>query len=434
MNFNSRTLLRYLSAACIALSIPGFAIGQATAPLAKNHSKFLGNIIPHFVPAQYTQLWNQVTPENAGKWESIESTRNTMSWGNLDRAYKLAYDNGHKFRFHTFVWGSQEPGWLKSLSPAQQLVELEELMSRVAQRYPVIHYIDVVNEPLHAPSSMREALGGNGATGWDWVIRSFELARKYFPDSELHLNDYHIMAGWTDDDLNKYLQIIKLLNDRKLIDGIGIQSHHFNMNLVSVSHMKTKLDRLAAFGIPIYVTELDITGKPAWESDEVYRTYREQNPVEDENRQYERYRDKFPVFWEHEGVAGITLWGYIEGTTWAVGSGLLNSNGTERKALTWLREYMASEKSRVTNKFIATSIDNSDAEPEVVVFPNPATSYLYINAHTATAAEFIDKSGRVLLRITDLTDKVDVERWPAGVYLLKVTTPGGISVHKILKQ
>lgn len=93
MNFNSRTLLRYLSAACIALSIPGFAIGQATAPLAKNHSKFLGNIIPHFVPAQYTQLWNQVTPENAGKWESIESTRNTMSWGNLDRAYKLAYDN-----------------------------------------------------------------------------------------------------------------------------------------------------------------------------------------------------------------------------------------------------------------------------------------------------------------------------------------------------
>ncbi|MCE1156669.1 MAG: T9SS type A sorting domain-containing protein, partial [Bacteroidales bacterium] len=115
-------------------------------------------------------------------------------------------------------------------------------------------------------------------------------------------------------------------------------------------------------------------------------------------------------------------------------SGLLNSNGTERKALTWLREYMASEKSRVTNKFIATSIDNSDAEPEVVVFPNPATSYLYINARTATAAEFIDKSGRVLLRITDLTDKVDVERWPAGVYLLKVTTPGGISVHKILKQ
>ena len=105
---------------------------QATAPLAKDHSKFLGNIIPHFIPQQYNLLWNQVTAENAGKWGSIESTRNVMSWANHDRAYKLAHDNGYKFRFHTFVWGSQEPGWLKNIPASEQLAELHEFMDRVS--------------------------------------------------------------------------------------------------------------------------------------------------------------------------------------------------------------------------------------------------------------------------------------------------------------
>lgn len=414
----------------VFVMFPRLAYTQATTPLAKNHSKFLGNIIPHFVPHQFNLLWNQVTPENAGKWGSIESTRNSMSWANLDRAYKLSHDNGLKFRFHTLVWGSQEPAWLKNLSAPDQLVELHEFMDRVSKRYPNIHYIDVVNEPLHAPSSMKVALGGDGITGWDWVVKSFELARQYFPNSELHLNDFHIMAGWTDDLLNNYLKIIKILNDRGLIDGIGIQSHHFNMNMVSTAHMKTKLDKLAAFGLPIYVTELDITGKPAWESDEVYRNYRLQNPVEDENRQFERFRDKFPVFWEHEGVAGITLWGYIEGTTWAAGSGLLNANFSERKAMTWLRQYMASERSKVPNKFIKTNVDNANMYPDVEIFPVPARDYIYVNARNASSAEVLSITGKLLIRTNNLSERIDIDHLPKGIYIVRLK----VNMHYVIKK
>lgn len=431
MNFSN---FKNIGLALVFSATSFVTMAQATTPLAKDHSKFLGNIIPHFVPHQYNLLWNQVTPENAGKWGSIESTRNVMSWANHDRAYKLAHDNGYKFRFHTFVWGSQEPGWLKNIPASEQLAELHEFMDRVSKRYPTIHYIDVVNEPIHAPSSMKEALGGNGVTGWDWVVKSFELARHYFPNSELHLNEFHVMAGWTDDVLNTYLQIIKILNDRGLIDGIGIQSHHFNMNLVSTTHMKTKLDRLAAFGLPIYVTELDITGKPGWESDEVYRTYRQQNPAEDENRQFERYRDKFPVFWEHPGVAGMTLWGYIEGTTWAVGSGLLNADNSERKAMTWLRQYMASERSKVPNKFIKTNVENAQLYPDVEVFPVPARDYIYVNARKANAAEVLSLTGKVLLRSNNLTEKINIDHLPKGVYLVRVKIENKEVVKKFVKE
>ena len=93
--------------------------------------------------------------------------------------------------------------------------------------------------------------------------------------------------------------------------------------------------KMAATGLPIHVSELDITGNTS---------------ISEEN-QFQVYRDKFPVLWEHESVIGITLWGYINGSTWRTGSGIVEQDGRERKAMVWLKSYMASEKSQVPNKF-----------------------------------------------------------------------------------
>lgn len=79
---------------------------------------------------------------------------------------------------------------------------------------------------------------------------------------------------------------------------------------------------LSATGLPIYVSELDISGA--------------------DNRQLSLYKEKFPVLWENADVAGVTLWGYIEGQTWKPKTYLLNSDGTESPALTWLKQYVAS--------------------------------------------------------------------------------------------
>ena len=69
---------------------------------------------------------------------------------------------------------------------------------RSPSEFPNIDYIEVVNEPLHDPprgagnGNYIEALGGNGATGWDWIIESFRMARQYFPNAELGLNEFSI--------------------------------------------------------------------------------------------------------------------------------------------------------------------------------------------------------------------------------------------------
>ena len=179
-------------------------------------------------PEDYEHLltyFDQITPENAGKWGSVEGTRDTMNWTALDTAYQTAVANNLKFKFHTLLWGQQQPGWIAALPAAEQLEEIEEWMAAVAARYPDLEYVEVLNEPLNAPPPYREALGGAGTTGFDWVIKSFELARKHFPKAKLILNEYNVIVenGIT----TNYLNVINLLNERKLIDGVGEQAHFY---------------------------------------------------------------------------------------------------------------------------------------------------------------------------------------------------------------
>jgi endo-1,4-beta-xylanase len=291
---------------------------QTNAGLAK--TKFLGNIIAGSVPSNFAAYWNQVTPENGTKWGSVEGNRDSMNWSQADTAYNYARSNNFSFKFHTLVWGSQQPSWISGLSAADQKAEVQEWIQAAGARYGGSQYVDVVNEPLHAVPSYSNAIGGSGSTGWDWVVWSFEQARAAFPNSKLLINEYGIISDPSA--ASRYLTIINILKSRGLVDGIGIQCHYFNMDNVSTSTMNSVLSSLAATGLPIYVSELDMTG--------------------DDATQLSRYQQKFPVLWGNSAVAGITLWGYIEGQTWASGTHLITSSGAERPALQWLRTYLSS--------------------------------------------------------------------------------------------
>ena len=114
-----------------------------------------------------------MTPENGGKWGSVEGTRDVMNWTQADAAYALAKANGFPFKWHTLVWGNQQPNWIDDLPPAEQLEEIREWYAAIAARYPDIDQIEVVNEPLHDPPCTRanggggyiDALGGRGTAG-----------------------------------------------------------------------------------------------------------------------------------------------------------------------------------------------------------------------------------------------------------------------------
>ncbi len=303
-----------------------YAVVLCGQPLADGLPKFLGCAHSSTQAPNFAKYWNQVTPENGGKWGAVEGTRDKMNWSAFDAAYKVAKDNGFVFKNHTMIWGGQQPSWIESLDTAEQRQEIEEWFALTAERYPDLDFIDVVNEPIHQPPSGSgkgnyvNALGGNGATGWDWVIRSFKLARKYFPASKLLINEYSVTNSSAS--AKAYAGIINLLKADSLIDGIGIQAHAFSTYGISATNIKANLDILAATGLPIYVSELDIDGFT-------------------DLAQYKEYKRVFPVFWEHPAVEGITLWGYRYGL-WRTDQGayLVTQAGTERPAFKWLQAYV----------------------------------------------------------------------------------------------
>jgi len=306
-------------------------------PIATGKAKFLGSAHSPPQATSFALYWNQVTPENGGKWGSVEGTRDSMQWGDQDAAYNLARANGFPFKFHTLIWGNQQPAWIENLPPAEQLVEIEQWFDAVAARYPDMEFIDVVNEPLHDPpgspgnggGNYLAALGGTGSTGWDWVINAFRMARAKFPHSKLLINEFSVTNNTAD--MQRYIEIVRLLQAENLIDGVGVQGHAFSTrpNIPMSTHQQN-LDLLAATGLPIYISELDIDGP----TDEV---------------QLADYQRIFPVFWDHPAVKGITLWGFRPGH-WrtAQGAYIVLQNGAERPAMRWLQAFVGDNVPLVT--------------------------------------------------------------------------------------
>ena len=316
----------------VAAGMCMFSVG-AGAQLSTNPDKFLGNITTGwnsdmdtdgFIFADY---WNQVTPENATKWGSVEGDRQgKFNWGGADKAAKYAKEHGFPFKFHTLVWGSQYPNWMNNLSTEKQYEAIVEWMDEAKKHYPDLPVIDVVNEAIsgHAPAPYKAALGGDGKTGYDWIIKAFEMAHERWPDAILVYNDYNTFQWNTD----QFIDLVRTIRDAGApVDAYGCQSH--DLTGCSASTLKASMKKLQdALKMPMYVTEYDIG-------------------TSNDNDQLRDYKAQIPLLWEADYCAGVTLWGWIYGKTWTTdGNSGLIKNKNERPALEWLREYMQTDAAK----------------------------------------------------------------------------------------
>ena len=168
----------------------------ANAQLSSNPDKFLGNITTSYNVdygnEKFRTLWNQITCENESKWASIEGTNNSFNWSGSDRAYNYARSYKFPFKFHALIWGAQYPSWIEKLTPEQRYNEIVQWMDKVKAHYPNLEFIDVVNEAVSGHQQgtkyFIEALGGTGKTGYDWIIKAFELAYERWPNAILIYN------------------------------------------------------------------------------------------------------------------------------------------------------------------------------------------------------------------------------------------------------
>src|SRR5262249_19469624 len=163
------------------------------------------------------------------------------------------------------------------------------------------------------------ALGGAGASGYDWIAQAFKWAHQYCPNAILILNDYNNVENASDN-----ARTIDMVNKIKSAGGpihaIGAQSHAaFRLSTATV---QMYIDRLTSqTGLPVYITEYDIN-------------------LADDNQQKSVMESQVTMFWNDANVKGITIWGYIVGATWETNTGLMTSSGTMRPAMTWLLDFL----------------------------------------------------------------------------------------------
>ncbi|MBO9699090.1 MAG: endo-1,4-beta-xylanase [Sporocytophaga sp.] len=410
-----KTVLKIFCLTCLLyLSFAKVAFAQ----IGKCKGKYFGNIIAYSTPSNYGTYWNQVTSENGSKWGSVEGTKGSYNFSNSDLAYNLAKNNNGLFKYHCFVWGGQTPGWVSNSSTSAATITkgVEDYIKACSTHYaPMggLKLIDVLNEPVNTPmpGNMKAALtagyqaepanANDKNNQYGWVIWCFQLARKYFPNSTLLINEYNIEMNWNNCRA-PYIAMVQAVKNapnltdgkKNLIDGVGLQCH--GINNLTATNFKNCIDEIwNKTGVPIHITEFDSDANP------------------NESKQQSVYSTLIPIAWEHPHVAGITLWGYIQGSTWVGGNGTLGPNGTdtgllyssnystkplgERPAMTWLKQYMASQASLSCCPAPAPFAScNGGNNPPTVTFSSPAENTLFTSPAAITlTADASDADGSI---------------------------------------
>lgn len=389
----------------------GLNVSSVYAQIGKCKGKYFGNITAWSVPANYTQLWNQTTSENGSKWGSCDRGNGVYNFGNSDLAYNTAKNSGGGFKFHALIWGAQAPSYLANASASQIETAIRNWYQAVDDHYtPMggLQMIDVLNEPVNTPinreiANLKAALtlgyqreaanAGDLNNPYGWAIWCFQLARKHFPESVLLINEFNTEHNWN----NCRAEYIRMSNAIKnapnltdgrknLIDGIGLQAH--GIETLSATAWRNCIDEIwEKTQLPLHISEFDIAADP------------------NETHQRNKFQEFISIAWEHPHVAGITLWGYIQGQTWRPGNeqtgpggtdtGIMYGNGQDRPAMTWLRQYMAAQPSLPCCPAPAPFGDCSASLPKVS-FTSPSSNAAFAAGTDITlSATATDANGTI---------------------------------------
>ncbi len=258
------------------------------------------------------KLFNKVVTENALKWPFIES------WGRAQADAMLPWFAANGFtqvRGHNVIWPglSNLPADVQSMLKAQP-VDQAALRSRISGHIAqVMSYAagkvtewDVLNEP-YTNIDVQKALGDAEMAVW------FQQARAADPSVKLYINDYSNLesGGYDLNHINAYYRIIEnILTNGGPIDGIGLQSH-FDSNLTPPSRVLELLDKFAALGKDLQVTEFDVN-------------------LADEQIQADYTHDFMTACFSHPAMKGFMIWGFWEGAHWLPRAAMIRKDWSTR--------------------------------------------------------------------------------------------------------
>ena len=313
------------------------------------------------------EQFNQTSPENDLKWESIHPREGAdgYNFGPADAYVDFGLKNHMFIVGHTLVWHGQTPNWVFAgttppppAPPANgpggrsgrgfgyngPRATREELLQRmrdhihtVVGRYKgKVKVWDVVNEAIAdgGPDALRNSLWRQ-IIGPNFIARAFEYAHEADPKAILRYNDYGLENPAK---RQKLITLIKQLQAEKVpVMAIGTQTH-VSTSSPSFAEEDQELTDLDTLGLPVHITELDVNGAQAGQrntgADVANNAATTQGGLVDDadQRLAGQYANLFKAFLKHKSVKVVTLWGINDGISWrAAGKPLLFDGNDQPK-------------------------------------------------------------------------------------------------------
>jgi endo-1,4-beta-xylanase len=276
------------------------------------------------------------------KWQRVHPQPDQYNWEPADSYVAFGEKNKMFIIGHCLVWHAQTPRWVfqddagNPLTRDALLARMKDHIMTVVGRYKGrVNGWDVVNEALDDSGTLRNTqwlrLIGEGSPDkqYDHIGNAFRWAHEADPNAELYYNDFGLETSKAKCDAA--VAIVKDLKSKGLrIDGVGIQLHAGLTN-PSVEGLAYAITSLAAAGVKVMVTELDIrTQSRRYRGADISQVSRASTndptaaTAETQKKLADKYAEIFSVLLKHKkDITRVTFWGVYDRTSWIGGSPLL---------------------------------------------------------------------------------------------------------------
>ena len=283
-----------------------FAFGTCIRNSMMSNNTYKNFILSHFEWA---------VCENESKWTYNESTQGSVSYTDADNIYNWCSSHGIPMRGHCIFWEQQSslPGWVANLGSApwpQTSALYTACQNRLNSAVPhfqnkFLHW-DVDNEQLSDSFFDKLEVVSTDVNSRVWM---YQRANQLDPNCKLFVNEYsgNSFGGY---DSGPYVTLINNLRSKGApIHGIGIQAH-LNADVIfdPATYYSSVLQPLAVEGLPIWATEFDASHSNATTSADNIENF-------------------FRICFSHSSVAGIMMWGFMDGQMWRTNAALIDSSG-----------------------------------------------------------------------------------------------------------